>query len=86
MWIQPYLETCCRAALHRLHLCGAAGRPAGLADDPCLGRLTAMGLCRKRPDGRFVITPEGTARHATEILGTAAETPWNSGGVRTAVP
>jgi hypothetical protein len=79
MWKQPYLETCCRAALHRLHLCGAAGRPAGLADDPCLGRLTAMGLCRKRPDGRFVITPEGSARHATEILGeilgTAAEAP-----------
>nr|WP_294528208.1 hypothetical protein [uncultured Rhodopila sp.] len=68
MWDQPYLETCCRAALHRLHLCGEAGRPAGLADDPCLIRLTNMGICHRRPDGRFGITPEGTLRHAEEIL------------------
>jgi hypothetical protein len=69
MWDQPYLETCCRAALHRLYLGGAAGRPSGVADDPCLVRLMAMGLCLKRPDGRFAITLEGTARHANEILG-----------------
>nr|WP_294505432.1 hypothetical protein [uncultured Rhodopila sp.] len=72
MWDQPYLETCCRSALHRLHLCGAAGRPAGLADDPCLIRLTDIGLCRRRPDGRFGITPEGTRRHAAEILNLRA--------------
>jgi len=74
MWDQPYLETCCRAALHRLHLSGAAGRPSGVADDPCLVRLTAMGLCLKRPDGRFAITPDGAARHAGEILRQSAGT------------
>jgi hypothetical protein len=68
MWSQPYLETCCRAALHRVHLCADSGRPSGLADDPCLQRLLGMGLCRQRADGRFEITPAGQQRHATEIL------------------
>jgi hypothetical protein len=72
VWDQPYLETCCRAALHRLHLCGTAGRPVGLVDDPCLVRLSAMGLCLKGPDGRFAITPDGTRRHADEILNQSA--------------
>ncbi len=68
VWDQPYLETCCRAALHRLHLCGSAGRPPGLMDDPCQRRLGAMGLCQITTDGRFIITPVGRQRHATEIL------------------
>lgn len=73
MWSQPYLETCCRAALHRVHLCGQLGRPAGLADDPCLQRLAAMGLCCQRKDGRFVITEPGQHRHATEVLGAPSD-------------
>ncbi len=72
MWHQPYLETCCRSALHRLTLCGAAGRPPGLKDGPCLTRLEAMGLARTRADQRFEITEAGRARHATEILGETA--------------
>jgi hypothetical protein len=73
MWSQPYLETCCRATLHRVYLCAEVGRPAGLADDPCLWRLSGMGLCRYREDGRFEITPTGEQRHATEILRSRAE-------------
>lgn len=72
MWSEPYLETCCRAALHRVYLCAPAGRPAGMADDPCLRRLTGMGLCREREDGRFAVTPKGQRRHATEVLRLAA--------------
>jgi hypothetical protein len=68
VWDQPYLETCCRAALHRLHLCGPVGRPAGLMDDPCQRRLATMGLCEMRQDGRFTITETGKTRHATEVL------------------
>jgi hypothetical protein len=68
MWNEPYLETCCRSALHRLTLVGAAGRPAGLKDGPCLERLDGLGLARLRSDGRFEITEAGTARHAEEIL------------------
>jgi len=68
MWSQPYLETCCRAALHRLYLCAQVGRPAGLADDPCLHRLLGMDLCYRREDERFEITQVGRQRHATEIL------------------
>src|SRR5919199_330499 len=52
MWNEPYLETCCRSALHRLTLVGAPGRPDGLKDGPCLARLRAMGLARQRADGR----------------------------------
>jgi len=69
MWHEPYLETCCRSALHRLTLVGGPGRPDGLKDGPCLERLQAMGLARQRAgDGRFEITAEGWARHAQEIL------------------
>jgi hypothetical protein len=68
MWNEPYLETCCRSALHRLTLVGAPGRPQGLADQPCLERLGSQGLARLRSDGRFEITAAGRARHATEIL------------------
>ena len=71
MWNQPYLETCCRSALHRLSLAGIAGRPAGLKDGPCLERLTQDGLAHPTPDGRFALTPAGVARHAQEILGHA---------------
>jgi hypothetical protein len=68
VWDQPYLETCCRAALHRLHLSGSAGRPPGLMDDPCQRRLAAMGLCHPDANGRFTITAAGQRRHASEIL------------------
>ncbi|KAA5612494.1 helix-turn-helix domain-containing protein [Rhodovastum atsumiense] len=68
MWNEPYLETCCRSALHRVSLCGAVGRPAGLKDGPCLERLAGMGLVRRRGDGRYELTPSGTARHASEVL------------------
>ena len=68
MWDQPYLETCCRAALHRLHLAGLAGRPADLLDGGCLVRLAGMDLCHQRADGRFAITPDGRQRHAKEVL------------------
>ena len=72
MWNEPYLETCCRSALHRLAICGDAGRPAGLKDGPCLVRLGGLGLARERGDGRFEITPDGRARHAREILKSRA--------------
>jgi hypothetical protein len=68
MWNEPYLETCCRSALNRLRICGPIGRPPGLKDGPCLVRLAGMGFCRERTDGRFEITAEGLARHASEIL------------------
>ena len=68
MWREPYLETCCRSALHRLTLCGEAGRPSGLKDGPCLLRLAGMGLARPREDSRFEITTAGSARHAREVL------------------
>lgn len=76
MWNEPYLETCCRAALHRLSLVGPPGRPEGLMDDPCLRRLEGMGLATRREDRRYAITASGTARHASEILrAPAARTP-----------
>jgi hypothetical protein len=68
MWREPYLETCCRSALHRLVLSGATGRPDGLKDGPCLQRLAGMGLARPRDDGRYEPTPAGMERHAEEIL------------------
>lgn len=68
MWNEPYLETCCRSALHRLTLVGPHGRPDGLKDGPCLERLTAMGLARQRTDSRYEITDAGRDRHASEIL------------------
>ena len=73
MWNEPYLETCCRAALHRLVLSADDGRPDGLKDGPCLHRLTRMGFAAPREDGRFTVTTDGRARHASEILhGVAA--------------
>ncbi|WP_372616874.1 hypothetical protein [Falsiroseomonas sp.] len=68
MWNEPYLETCCRSALHRLTLVDAGGRPSGLKDGPCLERLSGMGLARQRGDGRFEITAAGRRRHDSEIL------------------
>jgi len=67
-WNEPYLESCCRSALHRLTLVGPPGRPAGLKDGPCLARLDGMGLARLRQDGRWEMTEAGTARHAREVL------------------
>jgi hypothetical protein len=68
MWDQPYLETCCRSALHRLCLSGPAGRPPDMLDGPCLVRLASMGLCDQRADRRFAINPAGVRRHSTEVL------------------
>ncbi len=67
MWNEPYLETCCRAALHRLALSGAHGRPDGLKDGPCLARLASMGLAQLTLS-RYFISGQGQARHASEIL------------------
>jgi hypothetical protein len=72
MWRDPYLETCCRSALHRLVLCGLPGRPSGLKDGPCLERLARLGLAEQRDDDRFVVTEIGRKRHASEILKQAA--------------
>jgi hypothetical protein len=74
VWHEPYLETCCRSALHRLTLCGGAGRPAGLKDGPCLARLAGMGLARERTDGRYEITEAGSGRHLREVLRPRAST------------
>lgn len=68
MWNEPYLETCCRAALHRLVLAGPAGRPLNVPDGACIERLCGMGLAALRPDGRATVTEAGDARHTTEIL------------------
>jgi hypothetical protein len=68
IWNEPYLESCCRSALHRLTLVGPPGRPDGLKDGPCLARLDGMGLARLRQDGRWEMTEAGTARHAREVL------------------
>lgn len=68
MWNEPYLESCCRSALHRLTLVRRHGRPTGLADEPCLRRLGEMGFARQRADGRFEITDAGRVRHGSEIL------------------
>jgi hypothetical protein len=68
MWNEPYLETCCRSALHRLTLCEDAGRPATEKDRPCLERLRDMGLAEAGADGRFRPTVSGLARHRAEIL------------------
>ncbi len=73
MWEEPYLETCCRSALHRLLLVGAAGRPGGYKDGPCLERLKGLGFACEREDGRFEATAAGIARHAEEIAPTAAQ-------------
>ena len=67
MWNEPYLETCCRSALHRVTLSGERGRPDGTKDGPCLHRLAAMGFVCERQDGRFEATEAGRARHDSEI-------------------
>jgi hypothetical protein len=72
MWNEPYLETCCRAALHRLFLAGASGRPGTHQDRPCLRRLAGMGLAGENDSGGFNLTPAGAARHAREILKRSA--------------
>jgi hypothetical protein len=68
MWNEQYLESCCRSALHRLVLTGAAGRPEGLKDGPCLARLADAGLAELRGDERYAITPTGSQRHAREVM------------------
>ena len=68
MWREPYLETWCRSALHRLILSAQAGRPASLSDGPCLERLASLGFARQRSDLRFEPTAEGVLRHRNEIL------------------
>ena len=73
MWKQPYLETCCRAALHRLVLSDDDGRPPALKDGPCLVRLSGMGFAAARPDGRYEVTVLGRARHSSEILNEVPE-------------
>jgi hypothetical protein len=72
VWNEPYLETCCRSALHRLTLSGAAGRPAGLKDGPCLVRLAGMNCAQERDDGRYEITATGLIRHARTVMKQAA--------------
>lgn len=67
MWNEPYLETCCRSALHRLMLSGSTGRPTGLKDGPCLMRLAAMGFAENQPNGRFAITGAGVLLHEQVI-------------------
>ena len=78
MWSEPYLETCCRAALHRLVLAGPLGRPPGLKDGPCLHRLGTMGLACERADGRYALTDDGMGRHASEIMRTGPTATANS--------
>ncbi len=68
MWQEPYLETCCRSALHRLALSGPTGRPPGMKDGPCLIRLTERGFAAQGADGRYRMTDAGQNRHATEVL------------------
>lgn len=72
MWNQPYLETCCRSALHRLFLAGPLGRPSALAcdgaatalkDAACLDRLAGMDLVHSTPDGRFHLSAAGRDMH-----------------------
>lgn len=65
VWAAPYLETCCRAALHRL--CLAGHRPQGTKDEGCLQRLIELALA-SRDDLRFVPTEAGRRRHASEIV------------------
>ncbi|KGB21780.1 hypothetical protein ApDm4_2687 [Acetobacter pomorum] len=39
-----------------------------MKDDPCLTRLAGKGLAQQNAQGRFFITDEGTARHASDVL------------------
>jgi hypothetical protein len=74
MYDEPYLETCCRSALHRVFLAGAAGRRAEAEskDARCLARLEGLGLVVRGEDGAFRLTPAGVARHREEVLGQRA--------------
>ncbi|SHJ84182.1 hypothetical protein SAMN02745194_03513 [Roseomonas rosea] len=72
MWNEPYLETCCRSALHRLFLTHGGTRPAGLPDEACLRRLCGMGMAEEVSPGRFAMTEAGAKRHASEVLKKAA--------------
>lgn len=72
MWSEPYLETCCRSALHRLSLSGKTGRPTTEKDGACLERLATIGLAARRSDGRYLITQAGDERHDREVLRRAA--------------
>jgi hypothetical protein len=63
MWNEPYLETCCRSALHRLQLSGKMGRPSGYKDGPCLARLADLGLATARADARYEMTSAGINCH-----------------------
>jgi hypothetical protein len=63
MWNEPYLETCCRSALHRLRLSGNSGRPFGSKDDYCLARLASLGLAAARSDMRYEMTSAGANWH-----------------------
>jgi hypothetical protein len=63
MWNKPYLETCCRSALHRLMLSGKVGRPAEYEDGPCLARLAGLGLAVPRGDTRYEVTAAGICQH-----------------------
>jgi hypothetical protein len=85
-WNQPYLETCCRAALHRLVLAAEHGRPDGLKDGPCLARLASMGLAVRTAPGRYGLTSAGDLRHKTEILNLAASTPASAGSAPPRAP
>lgn len=67
MWDEPYLESCCRSALHRLALAGRFGRPSTEKDRACLKRLAGMGLAAERTDRRFELTEPGRTRHDREI-------------------
>jgi hypothetical protein len=68
---EPYLETCCRSALHRVVLAGPSGRPGTEKDAPCLKRLAGMGFLAEDA-GRWHATQSGRARHAREVLKTPA--------------
>jgi len=63
MWDEPYLETCCRSALHRLSLSGKLGRPTGYKDGPCLARLAGLGLAAPRDDASYELTSDGIDWH-----------------------
>lgn len=67
-WAEPYLESCCRCALHRLKLAEPSGRPIESRDAPCLVRLCTEGFAREAIDGRIHLTSQGAARHEVEIV------------------
>jgi len=80
MYDEPYLETCCRSALHRLRLCAAVGRPADTRDSGCLHRLVRMGLARVRADGRYEAAttadiPDAAVSAGTPRVAISADTP-----------